>query len=252
MVNDTDLLAGTETSGVALSWASQPRYAVAAGADMEKWLKYMTNNPDIQRKLRGHLLDALPELADRAPTFEDLNATTVPYLEAVVHEVLRLSRTAGGYSRDGTPLGMNSAPKLITLVIEDTMVLGHMVPKGVTLIMPTVTSWEDASSPLYNTSAVPGSNGEKAGQADIDVEKSDRAVRAAERLQSKRSEGAHRKVGFWAAGTGKQFMPERWLDGEGRFDIAQGPSLPFSLGQRACFGKNLAVSPPCPLSQNTR
>lgn len=62
----------------------------------------MTNNPEIQRKLRDHLLDALPELADRAPTFEDLNATTVPYLEAVVHEVLRLSRTAGGYSRDGT------------------------------------------------------------------------------------------------------------------------------------------------------
>jgi cytochrome P450 len=61
----------------------------------------MTNASDVQRKLRKHLLTRLPELEDRQPTFEDLNAANVPYLEAVVHETLRLSRTAGGYVREG-------------------------------------------------------------------------------------------------------------------------------------------------------
>lgn len=47
--------------------------------------------------------------------------------------------------------------------------------------------------------------------------------------------------GRWAAGTGKLFDPERWLK-DGVFDPNAGPSLPFSLGQRGCFGKSLAVS----------
>lgn len=60
-------------------------------------------------------------------------------------------------------------------------------------------------------------------------------------LESSRVEGASRKVGYWAPGTGRLFQPERWLK-DGQFDAQAGPSLPFSLGQRACFGKNLAVS----------
>ena len=61
----------------------------------------MTNFPDEQRKLRAHVLERFPEIEDRLPTFEDLNAVKLPYLEAVVQECLRLSRTAGGYSRQG-------------------------------------------------------------------------------------------------------------------------------------------------------
>lgn len=134
---------------------------------------------------------------------------------------------------------------LTSAVMEDAIVLGHMLPKGTTIIIPTATSWEDASTPLYNPDAIPpptSSTTDERMSASVDVEKSELAVRAAERLSVKRSEGAKRKVGFWEAGTGKQFIPERWLDDQGRFDIGRGPSLPFSLGQRACFGKNLAVS----------
>jgi hypothetical protein len=61
----------------------------------------MTVFPDIQRKLRKHILESMPELQDRPPTLEDLTPGKLPYLEAVVQETLRLSRTAGGYSRDG-------------------------------------------------------------------------------------------------------------------------------------------------------
>jgi cytochrome P450 len=61
----------------------------------------MTVNPDVQRKLRAHVLERIPEVQDRPPTFEDLTPTKLPYLEAVIQETLRLSRTAGGYSREG-------------------------------------------------------------------------------------------------------------------------------------------------------
>ena len=64
----------------------------------------MTINPDIQRKLRTHILESIPEIQDRPPTFDDLTPAKLPYLEAVVQETLRLSRTAGGYSREGVSL----------------------------------------------------------------------------------------------------------------------------------------------------
>jgi hypothetical protein len=75
--------------------------SVAMTRANEKWIKYMTIFPDIQRKLRKHVLESMPELQDRPPTLEDLTPGKLPYLEAVVQETLRLSRTAGGYSRDG-------------------------------------------------------------------------------------------------------------------------------------------------------
>lgn len=61
----------------------------------------MTVFPEVQRKLRQSIHESMPELEDRPPTFEDLTPSKLPYLEAVVQETLRLSRTAGGYSRDG-------------------------------------------------------------------------------------------------------------------------------------------------------
>ena len=175
----------------------------------------MTANPDIQRKLRAHVLERIPEIQDRAPTYEELNASNTPYLEAVVHEILRLSRTAGGYAREAK---------------EDVVILGKRIPKGTTIIIPTVTGWEDETSPVYSVS---GSDGDAPSRSAA--------------LQADRDPTAVRKVGFWASGTGRQFQPERWLDKDGQFDINAGPSLPFSLGQRGCFGKNLAVCVQSPL-----
>lgn len=40
-----------------------------------------------------------------------------------------------------------------------------------------------------------------------------------------------------------QFLPERWIR-DGAFNPKAGPSSPFSVGQRSCFGKALAVSLP--------
>lgn len=110
--------------------------------------------------------------------------------------------------------------------MEDTMVLGRRIPKGTVLLGITATGWEDSSTPVYS--------GDSADDED--------AVARSQRLQGVRTDKTARKYGFWQAGTGKRFMPERWLDEAGQFDSNAGPSLPFSTGQRACFGKNLAVS----------
>lgn len=61
----------------------------------------MTNHPDVQRKLRTHLLERIPELQDRDLTFADVDPGNVPYLEAVMQESLRLSRIAGTVVREG-------------------------------------------------------------------------------------------------------------------------------------------------------
>ncbi|KAG8711901.1 hypothetical protein FRC09_020350 [Ceratobasidium sp. 395] len=42
----------------------------------------------------------------------------------------------------------------------------------------------------------------------------------------------------------KVWRPSRWLRDDGSFDSSAGPSYPFGLGQRGCFGQRLAVSWP--------
>jgi cytochrome P450 len=36
------------------------------------------------------------------------------------------------------------------------------------------------------------------------------------------------------------FRPERWLDESGDFDSQAGPTIPFGLGTRGCYGRRLA------------
>ncbi|WVF69549.1 hypothetical protein IAT40_004327 [Kwoniella sp. CBS 6097] len=196
------LLAGTETSSTTLAW----------------WCKFMTNHPHVQRKLHDHLLTRLTDLNERRPTYEELSPNHVPYLEAVVHETLRLARTAGAYLRDTK---------------EDLTILGHHVPKGTTLVFPTSTGYEDRFNSI---SALPFTS-----NTPHDEQKSDIAVQAASALGEVRTDQHPRRVGHWSGGTGDQFDPERWMTPDGKFNAVAGPSLPFSLGQRRCFGKNLAL-----------
>ena len=198
------------------------------------WVKYMTNHPDIQRKLRRHILDRFPEWHDdgRQPTFEDLNSINLPYLEAVVYESLRMSRTAGGFTRQ---------------VTEDMVIMGYFIPKNTDIVMTTLSHYEDATTPVYKVppalakaakAGKPAQHAEKAQAADPTID----VPALNESLASLRSHGASRKCGYWEAGTGLKFAPERWFDANGKFDPNAGPWMPFSLGQRGCFGRNLAVS----------
>jgi cytochrome P450 len=176
----------------------------------------------------------MPELQDRQPTFEDLNAVNLPYLEAVVHETLRLSRTAGGYARESEHHSVPGQAVANEIAKKDVTVLGHRIPKGTTVVFTTATGTEDLTNPtaasLSPTAAPPVT---------------DVLIRHTEALADVRYDSsATRKVGYWAAGTGHLFDPERWMTSKGEFDPYAGPSMPFSLGQRGCFGKNLAVRVP--------
>lgn len=183
------VVAGTETTAVTLSW----------------YAKFITNHPEVQRKLRDHLLERIPELQDRDMEYGDVDAKKVPYLEAVVQECLRLSRTASGFAREAR---------------VDTTILGYPIPKGTIIITPAKFQVEDESMPSW------GEGGEGVDVGSLDEKRYDKT----------------RHVGHWKAGTAKVFDPERWMK-DGEFDATAGPSMPFSGGQRGCFGKNLAVSP---------
>jgi len=69
-------------------------------------------------------LEKIREIQDRPPPFEELKAVNTPYLEAVVHETLRISRTAGGYAREAK---------------EDVVILGKPIHKNTTIIILTMT-----------------------------------------------------------------------------------------------------------------
>jgi cytochrome P450 len=101
-----------------------------------------------------------------------------------------------------------TAGAISRMAIRDTTVLGKAIPKGTSLYLPLALV---ANTPMEHTAAHPG----------------------AVIVDSNR----------WKGETLSRFDPDRWLDGEGRFDGHVGTqSLPFAAGLRGCFGKSLAVS----------
>lgn len=100
----TLLIAGNETTAVALSWT---------------WY-LLAGHPEIEEKLHGELDE---ELDGRMPTFEDL--PSLPYATMVLKEAMRLYPPAWIFSRRP---------------IEDDEIGGYQVPAGTTiLISPYVT-----------------------------------------------------------------------------------------------------------------
>lgn len=91
------LEAGFETTSSTMSWG----------------LKYMTKHQDVQKKLREAVREAFGE--EEQPSWEAISKTQVPYVDAFIDEVLRHS-------------GISAAN--IRLATQDTVILGHVVPKG--------------------------------------------------------------------------------------------------------------------------
>lgn len=124
-----------------------------------------------------------------------------------------------------------------------------MIPKGTLLVMPTNTGYEDATNPMHTIGPIMG---DPPHTRPITTEKTDSSFESKDNTLSTSNVNeiadennpgpGEKKVGVWEAGTGRMFDPDRWIK-DGVFDPHAGPSLPFSLGQRGCFGKNLAVSP---------
>jgi len=186
------LITGHETTASSICWA----------------LKYLTDNPEAQRKLRDSLTGAFGCVEGSiSPSARDMTAVSVPYLEAVVAETLRLS---------------NTGPVSFRQTLVPCEILGNQVPAGTPIVLVT-------AGPSYNSPYTPSTFRYEDNNAC-------RAIRPRERVDLPPSSHDSR-TSFHDP---KIFTPERWLS-SGKFDPNSVRMLPFSAGSRGCFGKKIAL-----------
>lgn len=139
----------------------------------------------------------------------EITRTQVPYLEAVIEEILRLSGPVSAAARSTT---------------TDTVIMGHAVPKGTTVFMAIY-------GPGITLPSVP-------------VPQQAAAVAADKEHKEEAAPYSFTARDNWDDMDPEKFMPERWLrkddDGKVVYDAQAGPMLAFSLGLRGCFGRRLA------------
>lgn len=168
-------------------------------------VKHLGVSQDIQANLRAALRKALPQavLSERQPSALEIIKTSIPYLDAVLEEILRLHPSLPMQNRQAK---------------VDTVILGHRVPKGTTVwIVPHGPSYTAPSLPLSEDlrSETSKSKGGFASwersDADLDCFRPDRWLKADEENE-----------------------------GGVRFDNQAAPMQSFGGGPRACFGRRMA------------
>ncbi|KAI8267528.1 Cytochrome P450 monooxygenase [Colletotrichum sp. SAR11_239] len=182
------VVAGHDTTSTTLCWG----------------IKFIADDQAVQRRLFDNLrgFHSAAVTANRLPTHSEICNANIPYLDAVIEEMLRLAHTAASQDRECK---------------ENTVVLGHVIPKGTTVIIPN--KGPSFTEPGY----------------EID-----------ELSRSPSSQKAAKDFGLrvWDGHGMEKFRPECWLirneNGEDEFNAAAGPTLPFGLGLRGCFGRKLA------------
>lgn len=172
---------GHDTTAVTLSWA----------------LKFLTNCPEAQSKLRQHLREAFPPSPaagaarqQQLPSVEEILAQTVPYMEACLEEIVRLG---------------NIHPRLVRIAVRDTEVLGCPVPRGAQVLSSSYV-----------------------GERPLAVPEGRRSRRS---QQCRSNFRAH-----WDPRGMDGFAPERWLAADGRYEPKSFPRMAFSAGPRVCYG----------------
>ncbi|KAI9150088.1 Cytochrome P450 monooxygenase TRI13 [Paramyrothecium foliicola] len=180
----TYIVGGHETTSSALSW-------------MIKVLgDYQDEQQKVRDSLRATFADALSE--GRQPTASEIVHADAPQLDAFIEECLRIFSPTPMFAREA---------------IVDTVLLGHHIPKGVTLLF-------NNAGPGFLTQPL----------ADQDMKRSESSV-------------VKNRSKTWNADDLRLFKPERWLkeeNGKTVYDSQAGPFLTFSLGPRGCFGRRLA------------
>ncbi|SPO01564.1 related to TRI13 - cytochrome P450 [Cephalotrichum gorgonifer] len=187
------MMAGHDTTATTVAWG----------------LKMLTDHPEEQARLRRALREALPDAAGegRAPTYEELTRAHIPYLDAVVDEVLRKA---------------NTIDFVVRVALRDTTVLGRRVPQGTDVFLM--------------------GNGAGYVKPALSVDDEVRSPGARRGVKS----NARGLTGAWDDSDVAAFRPERWLrvdtdTGAETFDPMAGPTMAFGLGPRGCFGRRLAV-----------
>ncbi|KAL2872937.1 hypothetical protein SGCOL_011930 [Colletotrichum sp. CLE4] len=182
------VVAGHDTTSKTLCWG----------------IKFIADDQEVQQKLfesiRSFHSAAVTER--RLPTHSEICDANIPYLDAVIEEMLRLAHTAVSQDRECK---------------EDTVILGHVIPKGTTVIVPN-------RGPSFT---------EPGYEIDEDL-----------RSPSSRKAATHFGTRVWDFHEMGKFKPDRWLvrddKGGDQYNASAGPTLPFGLGLHGCFGRKLA------------
>lgn len=173
-------------------------------------LKHLAQHPHVQQKCRAALravhIDAHAQ--GRQPSVSEITRTQVPYLEAVIEEILRLSGPVSAAARSTT---------------TDTVIMGHPVPKGTTVFM---SIWGPGITTPSVKQQSPPSSADSGEKKPFSFTARD----------------------DWDGMSPEKFIPERWLKTDDEadrqdklvYDAQAGPMLSFSLGLRGCFGRRLA------------
>lgn len=169
------LIGGHDTTSTVLMWC----------------VKLFADNQRVQGKLRKILRDSLGEVA--VPSPEDIAKGQIPYLEAVIEELIRCAKTG---------------PATIRTAVHDTTLLGYRIPKGVDVYL--LSTGPGYMEPNDLNESIPES------------------ARSASSQESK-----DRALPSWDAADVAQFKPERWIKadkgGEEVFDSLAGPMLQVGL-----------------------
>ncbi|KAI9696852.1 MAG: hypothetical protein M1820_008006 [Bogoriella megaspora] len=179
-------------------------------------LKCLSDNQAPQMHLRSILQASFgaAHSEKRNPSVAEIVGTTIPYLDAVIEEILRCAGTI---------------PCIDRQAMVDTQVLGHHIPKGTIMFIlsqgPSVKSaaLEIDESSRSQTCQAAKQDGRCRGEwdpEDIDLFKPER----------------------WLVSTNTMPTPEQIekKDAHSAFNMEAGPQLAFSLGTRACYGRKLA------------
>ncbi|KAF2226092.1 cytochrome P450 [Elsinoe ampelina] len=181
------LIAGHDTTSTTVMWG----------------VKFLADNQQAQTKLRAALREAHPDIAKgQMPTADAISKAHVPYFDAVLEEMLRLSITVPTQSRKA---------------LKDVVILGHRIPAGTDVS-------QLANGPGY---ILP----------DPYADKIDENLRSPTSREAKGKVGTWGDdvrefvPERWLKTDGK---------GVTVCDPRAGPSLPFGAGPRGCFGRKLA------------
>ncbi|KAJ4422998.1 hypothetical protein N0V82_002392 [Gnomoniopsis sp. IMI 355080] len=188
----TFISAGHDTSSTTVTWG----------------VKRLADNRSIQDKLRRQLRTALDLAPGEAPSHEQILNTQMPYLDAVVEEMLRCAQPVPGLVRQAT---------------VDTQILGCHIPKGTQVFML-------ANGPGMFSPSLPVKD----------------ELRTPECLEAKGRIGKWAEDGRMDQFVPERWLvPAVAGNGAGMFEgmsfnQAAGPMMAFSLGPRGCFGRRLA------------
>nr|BAC66094.1 P450 monooxygenase for C-4 hydroxylation of trichothecene [Fusarium sporotrichioides] len=177
-------------------------------------LKFLTDNAGVQKRLRQALQSAFmkAKVENRSPTFQELAAARIPYLEAVIEEILRCA---------------GATPALQRLAKVDTQILGYHIPKGTDVLFLT-------HGPSVWTPGFEIDESRRSQSCQVAGEKKDQSWDSHDisKFKPERWLGQKLPLNNSEKNTDAAEAAEE-------FDGLAGPTLAFGLGTRGCFGRRL-------------